>query len=146
MITTEIDLVVSRPAADVFALLSDFEANPTWQNGMRSCTWTTEPPLRVGSRYEQVAEFLGKEIVSTFEVVEYEADSRVKATTIAGSFPITFTRWVEPLDQQSTRVRAVIEGDASGFFRLMEPLMRPMVRRSIRTDYQRLKRLLEARP
>lgn len=145
MITTEIDLEIARPAAEVFAVLSDFEANPTWQGGMKSCRWATEPPLRVGSRYEQRAEFLGREIASTFEVIELDPGTRVKATTVAGSFPITFTRWVEPIDDGTTRVRALIEGDSSGFFRLMEPLMRPMVRRSIRGDYRRLKRMLEER-
>ena len=72
MITTKIDIVIDRPAADVFAVLSDVTQNPTWQNGMKSCVWTTEPPLRIGSRYEQKAQFAGKDINSVFEVVEHE--------------------------------------------------------------------------
>ena len=144
MITTEIDITIERQSDEVFALLSDFSRNPEWQNGMQSCEWTSEPPLRVGSTYDQRAGFLGKEILSSFQVVEYEEGRRVKATTVSGSFPITFTRWVEPTGDRSTRVRALIEGDASGFFRLMEPLMAPLVRRSIRRDYRRLKDLLEA--
>ena len=64
--------------------------------------------------------------------------SRVRATSIEGTFPITFTRWVEPAGD-GTRVKALIEGDSSGFFRLVEPLMAPMVRKT----NQRLKALLE---
>lgn len=41
-------------------------------------------------------------------------------------------------------VTAVITGDASGFFKVAEPMMRPMVRRSIESDYDRLKTLLES--
>jgi len=78
-----------------------------------------------------------------FEVVEYEPGHRVKATTIEGTFPITFTRWVEAVDDDTTRVQAIIEGDSSGFFRFLEPVMAPLVGRSIQKDYERLKALLE---
>lgn len=144
MIITEIDIVIDRAAADVFAYLSDFAKNPGWQNGMKSCEWMTPPPLGVGSRYLQKAGFLGREINSTFEVIEYEAGARIKATTIESTFPITFTRSVTSISATSTRVQAVIEGDSSGVFRLAEPLLAPLVRRSIRKDYARLKVLLEA--
>ena len=110
---------------------------------MKSCTWMTEPPVGVGSQYQQHAEFLGRDINSVFEVVEYDPGSLIKATTISGTFPITFTRCVEVLGSASTRVQALIEGDSSGVFRLMEPLMRPIVRRSINGDYKRLKAHLE---
>lgn len=134
MITTEIDITIDRSAPDVFDLLSDFTQNPVWQNGMKSCNWMTEPPVEVGSQYQQHAEFLGRDINSVFEVVEYEPGYLIKAITISATFPITFTRWVEVLGPASTRVQALIEGDSSGVFRLMEPLMRPVVRRSIKSD------------
>jgi uncharacterized membrane protein len=87
MIVTWIDIVIDRPRAEVFAYLSDFEQNPTWQNGMKSCEWITEPPLRIGSRYRQAAGFAGREINSVFEVIELDSN-RVKATSIEGTFPI----------------------------------------------------------
>lgn len=135
--------VVRRDPEDVFAVLSDFEQNPTWQNGMVECTFLTEPPLRVGSRYRQRARFAGRDIHSTFEVIELEPGRRVKATTIEGTFPITFTRSVEP-HGEGTRVRAIVEGDASGVFRIAVPIMRAMVKRSVDRDYARLKELLES--
>lgn len=143
MIETNIDTSISQPAAEVFAYISDFSNNPMWQSGMKSCEWLTEPPLRVGSQYLQKAAFMGRDINSTFEVIEYEAGSRVKAHTIESTFPITFTRWVTPLDDNSCRVQARIEGDSSGFFRIFEPLLAPLVRRSITKDYEKLKSLLE---
>jgi hypothetical protein len=68
MITTRIDISIACPAAQVVARLSDFEKNPTWQNGMKSCTWITDPPLRIGSRYDQKAQFSGCDINSVFGV------------------------------------------------------------------------------
>jgi hypothetical protein len=51
--------VIYRPTDEVFSFISDFANNPKCQSGMREATWTSEGPLGVGSRYEQVASFLG---------------------------------------------------------------------------------------
>ncbi len=136
------EVFVDRPPEWVFEFVSNFENNPRWQGGMVEARWLTPPPLVVGSQYEQVAKFLGRRIVSTFEVVALEPGRLVKATTIESSFPITFTRRVEP-EGTGSRVSALVEGDASGFFRIAEPVLRWLVERSVRADYARLKELLE---
>jgi uncharacterized membrane protein len=140
-VTVTVD--IDRPAEDIFAFVSNFENNPRWQQGMRSCTWTSPPPHGEGSTYDQTAHFLGKDVVSKFRVVEYEPDRRVKITSTAGPFPITETRVVAPRDADRATVTAIVEGDASGFFRVAAPILPLLVRRSVRADYARLKRLLE---
>ena len=142
MITVTISININHAPDEVFAFLSDFENNSKWQNGMKVCTWTSEPPLRVGSTYSQEASFLGRSILSQFEVIAYEPGKMVKATSPGGTFPITFTRSVEPYGA-GTRVNALIEGDISGVFKLAERFMIPIVRKSIEADYLRLKELME---
>lgn len=66
------DVDIDRPTHEVFVFLAEVENNPKWLSGMRSCTWMSEPPVRVGSTYDQVADLLGKEIVSSFVVTEHE--------------------------------------------------------------------------
>jgi hypothetical protein len=41
-------------------------------------------------------------------------------------------------------VRALIEADASGFFRLAGPILDRMVQRQVNADYSNLKALLES--
>jgi hypothetical protein len=41
-------------------------------------------------------------------------------------------------------VSVVVEGHGSGYFRIAEPLLRRLVRRSVRGDYARLRRMLHA--
>ncbi len=135
-------MLINRPPDEVFAYISNFENNPKWQSGMQEARFTSEGSLRVGSTYTQVAKFLGRRIQSTFEILEYEPERMVKATTTSGSFPITFTRMVEPAEG-GTQVTAIIEGDASGFFKLAEPLLARMVQRSVDADYANLKHILE---
>ncbi len=110
---------------------------------MRECRITSPGPIGRGATYEQVASFLGKRIESQFVIVEFEPGHRIKGTTTAGAFPITFTRTVEA-EGDGARVTAVVEGDASGFFRIAAWALRRMVRRSVAADYQRLRRLLES--
>ena len=142
MIRVETSVHIDRPSDEVFAFISNFENNPLWQSGQIEARFTSEGPLQVGSTYDQVAKFLGRQIVSTFEVLEYEPGRKVKATSIAGSFPITFTRMVEPAGG-GANVSAVVEGDSSGFFKLAEPLLARMVQRSVEMDYRNLKRIME---
>ncbi len=143
MIPVTVTVDIDRPADQVFAFVSDFENNPRWQQGMRSCRWTSPPPHGVGSTYDQVARFLGKDIVSSFKVVEHEPGRRIKITSTAGPFPITETRIVAPRGEGRSTIAAIVEGDAGKFFRLAAPVLRPLVERSVRGDYRRLKQSLE---
>jgi carbon monoxide dehydrogenase subunit G len=128
---------VAPPPEDVFAYISDAENNPQWQSGMVSAHWSTDGPIGVGSTYDQVATFLGRRIESTFEVEAYVPGRMIKASSTGGSFPITFTRMVEP-NGAGSKVTAIIEGDASGFFKVAEPILAWLVQRSVDGDYRAL--------
>jgi hypothetical protein len=143
MIETSTSIEIDRPAEDVFAFVSEFPNNPRWQRGQRSCRWTSEPPLRVGSTYDQHARFLGKDLVNSFRVIELEQGRRVRFSSTGGTFPLTISRTVEPLGASRSRFTEHVQGDPKGFFRIAEPLLRPLVKRSIARDFPRLKALLE---
>ena len=134
---------IRRPAAEVFEFVADMSNNSQWQSGMRSCVWTSDPPVAIGSTYEQTASFLGKEIVSSFEVREFEPGERIRIVTTGGSMPIDVTRVVEPVTDNVSLVEVILRGDSSGVYRIAAPIMRVMVSRSVRADYKRLKALLE---
>jgi len=143
MTKVETSVVINRPLEEVFAFIADFENNPQWQAGMQEARQISEGPIDVGTTYNQLAKFLGRPVESTFEIIEYEPNQRIKGRSTSGSFPITFTRTVEPTPE-GTKVSALIEGDASGFFRLAEPLLNRMVQRQVNGDYTKLKSLLES--
>jgi uncharacterized membrane protein len=143
MIKVQTSVVISRSPKAVFAYISNFENNPRWQGGIKEARFTSHGPLGVGSTYAQVATFLGRRVESTFEVIDYQPNRLVKATSTSGSFPITFTRIVEPVDH-GTKVSAIVEGDATGFFKLAQPLLARMVQKSVDADYTNLKQILEA--
>ena len=113
---------------------------------MRSSRWTTPPPVHVGSRYEQLSHFLGREIHTSFEVTRHEPGWLITIESRQGSsFPIKVTRSVEPRGAAATHVREEVEGDTSGFYTIAEPLLKPVVVRNIRRDYRNLKKVMEGR-
>jgi hypothetical protein len=134
---------INRPAGAVFTFVSDVTNNPRWQNGMRSCVWTSPPPHGAGATYDQTARFLGRDIVSRFVVAEFDPGRMIRFKTTESPFPIDERRTVAPASETSSRIRVHLQGDASRVFRLFAPLLSGMVGRSVRRDYQRLKRLLE---
>ena len=122
MIKVETEIVVNRPKNERFDLVANPENNLNWQSGMISAEIVSGLPVGVGSIYKQEAQFLGRKIASTFEIVEYEAGQVIKGQSVARTFPIVFTRIVED-HPKGTLVRALVEGDASVIFRLAAPLM-----------------------
>lgn len=142
MIEVPIERTVAGDPDAVFAFLADHSNNPTWQTGMESCTWTTPPPIGVGSRYDQVARFLGREIRTTFEVTAYEPGRSITIDSLSGPLDLHITRSVAGVGE-GTRIEALIQGTPTGLMRVFEPLMAGKVRKDINADYDRLVAMLD---
>ncbi len=141
-VVVEID--IKGPCSVVWEYMENAEHNPEWLQNMQAARWSTQPPIRIGSRYEQIARFLGKEVRTSFEVSQLEAGRRITISSLPGSsFPLRITREVELIGDSRCRVRESAEGDSRGYYRIADPLMRFLVRRNIVRAYRRLKRLLE---
>lgn len=141
MIRVEASVEIRRSASDVF--IADFENDPRWRSGVFEACWTSDPPVGVGSTYEQRARFLGRDIRTSFRVTGHEPGRRIAIESEDDPFPIRVVRTVAG-DADRATAGAVVEGDARGFFRLAGPVLAFLVRWSVRKDYRRLKRVLEA--
>ena len=143
MLEVVVQQAIRRRAEDVWHFIADMSNNPRWQKGMQSCEWTSDPPLRLGSTYDQRARFLGRDIVSSFKVTEFVEGEHIRIITTGGTMPIDVTRSVEPVTDNVSLVEAIVRGDPRGPFRFAAPFMKPLVKRSVEADYKRLKELLE---
>jgi hypothetical protein len=97
----------------------------------------------VGSTYDQRARFLGRDMVNAFRIVELEPGRRMAFSSTSGTFPLTIARTVEPLGNGRSRFTEEVRGDPGRYFRIAAPMLRPLVRRSIRRDFAALKGILE---
>jgi len=130
---------IARPADEVFAFVADFANNPRWQGGMVACRWTSENTGQVGSTYAQEARFLGRPIITEFEVVAVDPGRSIEINSTKSTFPIQVTRSVEPLGDGACRVTAHVRGQPTGWMKWLSG----MVKGSVRKDYAKLKDLLE---
>ncbi|MFW2380445.1 MAG: SRPBCC family protein [Acidimicrobiales bacterium] len=137
------EIAINRPAVEVFDVVADMGRNTEWQKGMKSCVWTSDGPIGVGSTYDQVAGFAGRPIVTSFEVSEFEPGRRIRIVSTKSTFPLDITREVEPIDDRSCRVIATVTGEPSGLLKLLDPITKHLVARSVRNDYRRLKKMLD---
>ena len=90
-----------------------------------------------------MAQFLGRRLVYTYEVVEFTPGRRLVMRTAQGPFPMETTYTWESVDENRTKMSLRNRGTPSGFARITEPVMTASVRRANQKDLVRLKQLLE---
>ncbi|TCC24033.1 SRPBCC family protein [Kribbella sindirgiensis] len=139
------EIVIERPVETVAEYAGDPSNAPQWYANIESVVWQTEPPVAVGSRMDFVAQFLGRRLAYTYDVVELVPGRRLVMRTAQGPFPMeTSYEWV-PVGEAATRMTLRNRGEPSGLAGVAGPLMAAAMRRANGKDLARLKELLEAR-
>jgi hypothetical protein len=139
------EIVIDRPQAVVAAFAGDPTNAPKWYENIKSIEWKTEPPVAVGSRVAFVANFLGRRLAYTYEIVELTPSEKLVMRTAEGPFPMeTMYTW-EPVGAGATRMSLRNRGEPTGFSRVGAPLIAAAMGRATRKDLALLKRLLESR-
>jgi uncharacterized membrane protein len=136
--------VIRRPVDVVAGYAGDPANAPEWYVNISSVEWRTPPPVRVGSRMDFVAAFLGRRLAYTYEVTEFEPGRRMVMRTADGPFPMETTYTWEPLDPEATRMTLRNRGRPSGFNALAAPFLSWAVRRANRKDLAALRARLES--
>ena len=138
------EIEISRPRAEVAAYAGDPDNATAWYRNIKAVEWRSPRTLAVGSRIAFVAQFLGRRLEYTYEVVELVPGERVVMRTAQGPFPMETTYTWAPVGSGSTRMTLRNRGEPAGFSRLMAPFMAPAMRRANRKDLAGVKAILEA--
>lgn len=140
------ETIIERPREVVADYVSDPSNAPDWYSNIKTVEWRTDPPYEVGSRMDFVAQFLGRRLAYTYEIVELVPQQRLVMRTASGPFPMETTYTWESRGATRTRMTLRNQGEPAGFPRLVAPFMRMAVRRANRKDLERLKAHLERTP
>lgn len=141
----EHSVVIARPLDHVFGYMSDVGREPEWQPRLVEAEQTPPGPPAIGSRRRYVSEFLGKRVVNTYVVTDYEPKRRLVCESTRDSVvrATSEIRWQETGD--GTRVTMTFDGTASGPLRFVpKPLLEATFDREVHTALRRLKERLEA--
>lgn len=134
---------INRPAAEVFAYVSDQMNAPQWQQGLDEVRRTTEGPIGVGTRHTFVRRLGRRNVTGDNEYSEFEPGRRVVFTFTSDG--LTGRGWYEvnPLGTDQTRLDSGVEIRLQGLTRLASPLIAASIRKEDSADSARLKEILE---
>ncbi|MGB2709985.1 MAG: SRPBCC family protein [Conexibacter sp.] len=146
MIEFTIETEIARPAAEVFAYVTDPTKLSTWQTNTVSAVPEGEGPIGVGTRLREVHRGPGgRELASVVEVSEYEPDRAFALRMVEGPLPIHARIAFEPTER-GTRMRFTGHGQLRGPLRLVQPLLAHTLKRQFANHCATLKRVLEDGP
>jgi uncharacterized membrane protein len=137
------EITIARPRAEVAAYAADPDNATAWYENIKSVEWRSPPPLAVGSRLAFVAQFLGRRLAYTYEVVDFVPGERFVMRTAQGPFPMETTYGWQDTADGATRMTLRNHGEPAGFAKLTAPMVAAAVRRANRKDLERLKQVLE---
>lgn len=139
------DVTIARPPAEVFSVVTDLERLPDWQPAVVGVEKLQEGPLRTGSRLKEVREVRGKRLEQVVEVSAHEPGRAFGLRIVEGPLPVHGDLTFTPTGDGGTRLHMHAFGRASGAMRLLQPLLNVGLKREFRSQYGRLKEIVEAR-
>jgi hypothetical protein len=145
MVDVSSDITIDRPLGVVATYTADPSNAPEWYANISSVVWESEPLVEVGSKVALVAQYLGRTLSYTYEIVEFVPRQRLVMRTAQGPFPMETTYLWSPRGEGATHMTLRNRGEPKGFSRTATPFISSATRRSNRKDLQLLKTILESR-
>jgi uncharacterized protein YndB with AHSA1/START domain len=137
-----VEVEIERPVAEVFDHVSDPAKLETWQTNTVSARQEDTGPVGVGTRLREVHRAPGgKELESLVEVSEYEPERTFGLRVVEGT-PIDARLTFEPTEA-GTLMRFRSFGRLTGPMRLVQPLLKPALKRQFTQHCDTLKHVLE---
>ena len=138
-------ITIDRPPGIVSAYVCDPANAPIWHANIKSAEWKSEPRLHAGSRVAFVAEFLGRRLHYTYELVEFVPGEKLVMRSVEGPFPMETIYTFEETRDGHTRMTLRNHGEPSGVSKVMTPMIATAMRNANEKDLATLKEILEGR-
>jgi len=138
-------VVIHRSAADIFAAVTDFAAEPRWQPAVLASRHTPPGPVQVGTRTHQVRKFFGRRIEATAEVTAFEPDRLMVCISTPEVSPVVQTTYALEPDDGSTALTFIITLGTPGAMRLFVPIIKRSLTKDVTIRFATLKRQMETR-
>jgi carbon monoxide dehydrogenase subunit G len=127
----------------VFGFISNAENLPIWRASALEIKRTSSEPPGIGGVFKARFSFLGRPFDGDLKVIAHEPPEKYGTKVVGGPFPLEARYTLEPAGN-GTQLTLVIEGEPGGFFKLAEPLVVSLAKRSYESDLHNLKDMLEA--
>lgn len=119
---------IGRPVSEVFAYTADFSNIENWDPGVTTSKQSTDGAVGIGTKYELMVNFGSRELPMTYEITEYEPNTRVvlvgKGATLEAVDVIEF----QDMDG-GTFVDYTADLTFHNWIKYVAPLMSPVMKR-----------------
>ncbi len=141
MFTVEQSIIINRPIEDVFAYVTTPSNIPKWRPDVLEINGANGS-VAVGARFEELVNFMGRKSF-TMQVIEYQPNQREVIRAVAGPNVRPTQTFQLEATASGTRLSVSAQVRTSGLFRLMEPMMPTMFRKTWAQYLSNLKQILE---
>jgi carbon monoxide dehydrogenase subunit G len=135
-----LSLEIGRSPQDVFAYLTDVSNLPHWQSSAIGAD--TDGPVQLGTRIRERRKFAGRDVRTELEVVTYEPPRRFDVESRCGPVSFEIRHTLEPVNER-TRVNVDVNLKVGAMMRIAAAGPLKMAEREFRSDFERLKEVLE---
>ncbi len=143
MIKMEQSIIINRPVEEVWKFLSNIENATKWDRGVLEARQTSEGPIGVGSTLQTRRQMLGWQRIGKLRVSEYVPNRTIALQARLGAMTAQIRYAFEPVEGR-TRLTGTSEIELGGWWKLITPLLSPMLERDGREDMANIKRIMEA--
>ena len=140
MIQHEFKTTVARSPAEVFDFLVDYRNEPKWEPNCRQAEKTSDGPIGQGTTFRANMKGMGR---VESKIVEFERPARFasqdKGRGVDGRSEFRFEA-----TNGGTQISGKLQMEPHGLMRVLEPLMRPKIKRMLDEVPEHLRRGIEA--
>ena len=137
--------LVHRPAAEVWAVVADYDLDPIWRRGVTTMAPSAPGPVDVGVTTVEDLHFAGRRYRNPARVLTVDPGHRFSWQSTSG-VRASGSRTVTSIGSESTEVELALEVHPTGIDRLLAPILGRLLGRTLDGDADRLVDLLGRRP
>jgi uncharacterized protein YndB with AHSA1/START domain len=143
--TLHVAVDISRPTAEVFAVVAEPRNMPLWYDAVDHVSRTTDGSGGRGARYDVVRTLPGGRAHNVVELTEHRPDRRVTLESVSGPTPFRYRYTLEPT-ADGTRLTldgSITSAGLPGPMGRLDGLATQLFTRGMRQNLDHLKRMLE---
>lgn len=142
MINLTVSTKIYRPIKQVFDFVSKPENDFQWQYGTLASTRLSKSASTIGSFFQSIGHLMGRRVMGTFEVTEFQPDARYGFKSLSGPLN-SRTSYTFEIADGSTQVNVFTQANLVNFFQMDERVVEKTMKKQIRENLAMLKDLLE---
>ena len=144
MIQLDSSITIYRPLATVFDFISSSANDFEWQYGTLVSKQVSTGNAQVGTSFRSVGHLMGRRMIATFEITEYEANRRYGFKSLSGPLKTHTLYTLEPQEGR-TMIRITTQASPADGWEVHEGLAEKCMQKELKDNLTMLKTILEDR-